>query len=208
MDGTAIACSADGHKIIVGGYDVTGAGGMAMIFSSTNSGNTWVSNNVITDAEYLYSVASSADGTTLIACSEGYPYVFTSTNSGSTWATNNLPNNMWDGVGTSADGTKLAVTYVGTLAGGLNDGGIYFLQTAPSPQLNSSLTNGTIAISWLIPSTDFILQQSSDLTTWSDVTNTPVLNLTNLQNQVTLPMSAGDAFYRLAAPEAPGVLSR
>jgi hypothetical protein len=43
------------------------------------------------------------------------------------------------------------------------------------------------------------LQQNPDLitTNWTDVTNTPVLNLTNLQNQVFLPLPAVNSFYRL-----------
>jgi hypothetical protein len=44
------------------------------------------------------------------------------------------------------------------------------------------------------------MQQSSDLGSWTDVTNPPVLNLTNLQNEVTLPMHAGCGFYRLKTP--------
>ena len=52
-------------------------------------------------------------------------------------------------------------------------------------------------ISWLIPSQDFTLQQSPDLLSWTDVTNPPVLNLTNLQNQVTLPPLDGSSFFRL-----------
>ena len=51
--------------------------------------------------------------------------------------------------------------------------------------------------SWLIPSLDFTLQQSPDLSNWTDVPNTPVLNLTNLQNRVTLPSPFGDTFFRL-----------
>jgi len=34
----------------------------------------------------------------------------------------------------------------------------------------------------------------------ADVTNPPVLNLTNLQNQVTLPPSGNSGFYRLKTP--------
>jgi len=45
-----------------------------------------------------------------------------------------------------------------------------------------------------------VLQQSSDLTSWADVTNPPALNLTNLQNQVTLPPSNRTGFYRLKTP--------
>ena len=40
-------------------------------------------------------------------------------------------------------------------------------------------------LSWVVPSTKYVLQQSFDLISWTTVTNTPVLNLTNLQNEVT-----------------------
>jgi hypothetical protein len=49
-------------------------------------------------------------------------------------------------------------------------------------------------ISWIIPSLDFTLQQSPDLSSWTDVTNEPALNLTNLQNQVVLPSADGNSF--------------
>ena len=60
--------------------------------------------------------------------------------------------------------------------------------------------SSSVVLSWLIPSTNLVLQQSSDLVSWADVTNPPVLNLTNLQNQVTLPLSGGSGFYRLKTP--------
>ena len=45
----------------------------------------------------------------------------------------------------------------------------------------------------------FVLQQNSGLnpTHWTDVATPPVLNLTNLQNQVTLSTPSGPTFYRL-----------
>jgi hypothetical protein len=54
-------------------------------------------------------------------------------------------------------------------------------------------------ISWLVPSTSFLLQQSSsvDSSNWVDVTNQPTLNLTNLHNEATLSLSSGNVFYRL-----------
>ena len=194
VTGNAVACSADGHKIIMGGYDVTSAS-EGQIYTSTDLGNTWVSNNVSGGVPW-YGVASSADGTRLIACSDPNSYVVTSTNSGTTWISNSLPDLEWTGVAASADGAKLAASY----GDRYYPSGIYTSQTTPIPQLSSSLTNGTMTISWLIPSTAFILQQSSDLAGWSDVTNTPVLNLTNLENQIALPVSAANAFYRLVAP--------
>ena len=69
----------------------------------------------------------------------------------------------------------------------------------PSPHLNLAATNGGVACSWILPSTNFVLQQNADLTTanWAAVTNVPVLNLTNLQQQVSLTPSNNAGFYRL-----------
>jgi len=47
------------------------------------------------------------------------------------------------------------------------------------------------------------LQQNSDLTmtNWTDVTTTPTLNLTNLQNEMMVSSpSIGNSFYRLKSP--------
>jgi len=54
-----------------------------------------------------------------------------------------------------------------------------------------------LVISWTAPTANFILQQSSDLANWSSVTNAPILNITNLQDQVILPISQSQSFYRL-----------
>ena len=146
-------------------------------------------------------MASSADGSKLVAAIWGgstpsvfSTYIYTSTNSGATWQTNDAPNVTWTAVASSADGNKLVavVEYVG--------GGVYTLQTKPSPQLSLAPKNTNVALSWLIPSTNFVLQQSSDLTSWADVTNAPALNLTNLQNQVTVSVSNACSFYRLKTP--------
>jgi hypothetical protein len=81
-------------------------------------------------------------------------------------------------------------------------GGIYTYQTTPAPVLNIAPSNSNLAFSWIVPSMYFVLQQNSNLctTNWTDVTNMPALNLTNLQNQVALPLPAGNAFYRLKTP--------
>jgi hypothetical protein len=59
-----------------------------------------------------------------------------------------------------------------------------------------------MALAWIIPSTNFVLQQNLDLTTtnWMDVTNTPVLNLTSLQNEIALSPTNSSGFYRLRTP--------
>jgi hypothetical protein len=45
-----------------------------------------------------------------------------------------------------------------------------------------------------------VLQQNPDLTApnWTEVTNAPVLNLTSLQDEVTLLLTNGSGYYRLA----------
>jgi len=66
--------------------------------------------------------------------------------------------------------------------------------------LNLALSSEKVALSWTIPSTNFVLQQSANLVSWADVADAPVLNLTNLQNQVTLSPSNSSGFYRLKTP--------
>lgn len=181
----SIVSSADGNKLVL----ITGGGG---IFVSTDMGATWMETTSV-PAALPPQIASSADGSKLIA-SAG-PILYFSVDSGATWTTN---NNIPDGlnkkrlVTVSADGnTFIAAVY---------DGGIWTSQTTPAPQMDITPTSGNLLLSWVIPSTNFVLQQNSDLTTmnWTDVTNAPVLNLTNLRDEVMLPSTSGNYFYRLA----------
>jgi DNA-binding beta-propeller fold protein YncE len=196
----SIASSADGNKLVAagGGYNFPG-----YIFISTNSGAAWTltATNILPSGlsgrPWIY-VASSADGSKLAAVSDATSPiggVFISTNSGATW-TNVVqsvrPSLTWNAVALSADGAKLVAT-----VGYPSTGPIYVSQTTPSPILNLSASDNAAAISWIIPSLDFTLQQSPDLSSWTDVTNQPALNLTNLQNQVVLPPPDGNSFFRL-----------
>jgi hypothetical protein len=81
-------------------------------------------------------------------------------------------------------------------------GGIWTRQATPAPSLNVTLESGNVLLSWIMPSMNFVLQEVSDLTTtnWTDVTNMPALNLTNLQNEVILPLPGSNNFYRLKSP--------
>jgi hypothetical protein len=137
------------------------------------------------------SVASSADGTKLVAAPDG-GQVYTSTDSGATWIAADVPNKDWSSVACSADGSKLFAV--------VNGGGIWTSQTTPAPQMNITPTNGNLTASWIIPSTNFVIQQSSDLQNWADLSNQPVLNLTNLQDEVSIPSPGRNVFYRLKAP--------
>lgn len=186
------AASADGNRLMV----VGASGGTGTIYLSTNSGLAWSQIAVPS----IGRLASSADGNKLVATGySGYLTnlpVYVSTNFGGTWTTNIPPgidyHTSVKPVASSADGNKLVAA--------VNDGGIWTLQTTPSPQINIIPANGSVEFSWIIPSTNFVLQQNLDLTTsnWTDVTNTPVLNLANLEDEVTLPLTNGSALYRLA----------
>jgi hypothetical protein len=66
------------------------------------------------------------------------------------------------------------------------------------PQLNIALINPNFKLSWIVPSANFVLQQSSDLSKWAEGTDTPpALNVTNLQNEVVLSPTNISDFYRL-----------
>lgn len=98
-----IASSASGHTLIAGQYPDA-------VAVSTNGGLTWT--NVITNG-FWNSVASSADGTKLLAAAPNagggtISGVFYSADSGATWISNNLPVMYWGSVAMSADGDTLA----------------------------------------------------------------------------------------------------
>jgi hypothetical protein len=189
-----IAMSADGTKCAAAPY-----GGSGNIYTSADSGATWLQQTNSPDLLWS-SVASSADGTELAAVSGsasigGAGQIYTSTDSGVTWVSNNVPTQPWEAICSSADGNKLAAVVFGTDP--YVGGGIWTLQTTPTTQLNISSSTNNLALSWLIPSTSFVLQQSPDLISWSSVTDTPALNLTNLNYELTLSPSNSSGFFRL-----------
>jgi len=192
---SSVASSADGSKLIAAvGFPAKG-----VIYTSTDSGATWVSNSAPSAPEGWQQVASSADGIKLVAVECDASLVSISTNSGTTWNSNNLSGvvNLLS-VASSADGGKL---FAGSYGSPQDPGGLIFiLQTSLPPQLNVLPANTNLTLSWIIPSTNFVLQQSFDLTSWTDMTNAPVLNLTNLQSEVFLSPTGSSGFYRLKTP--------
>lgn len=190
---SSVACSADGTRLVVTSQG-TGSGGP--IFISTNSGLNWSQTSA--PLTNWVSVASSADGRTLLAAGGGSSalgHLFLSTDAGATW---NLTNSLfahWSCVAVSADGTKLAAAE--------NSGHIYTLHLSPvtvSPALHIQASGNNVVVSWLVPSTDFTLQQNADVTSsnWIKVAGSPVLNTATLNNEVTLP-TLGNAYFRLSS---------
>jgi hypothetical protein len=162
-----------------------------LIYTSKDSGFTWTSNNV--PMTNWQAVAISADGSKLGAAIGGFKSpIYYSTDFGTSWTQSDVPSNVWTSIVSAADGNRLTAT--------ANNGGIYTLQFTQSPRLNLTPSSTNLTLAWTVPSTNFLLQQSADLVSWETVTNPPVLNLTNLQNQVTLSTSNSRSFYRLKTP--------
>ena len=185
-DWYSVAASADGNKIIAAAY-------LGQVYSSTNGGTSWASNS-LPSASWV-SVASSAFGTTLVAATD-QGMLCISTNSGITWVSTNSPYPYF-ATATSADGMKsFAMSSTGV------QGDLYTLQFTPNPRLNFSTSGNRLALSWLAPSTAFVLQQNLDLaaTNWVTLTNAPVLNFTNLQDGVILSPAGSSGYFRLATP--------
>jgi hypothetical protein len=78
--------------------------------------------------------------------------------------------------------------------------GPIFEVSVPLPALSIALSGTNVVVSWAWSSSDFVLQQNSDLTTtnWITVTNSPAV--TNWQNQWLVSPGAGNNFYRLLRP--------
>jgi hypothetical protein len=104
----SVASSFDGIKLVAVPLN------SGPIYTSTNSGSTWVATS--SPSHIWNSVASSADGTKLVAVPGGGDLrnldsgqIYVSTNSGATW-TARATAGFWTCVASSADGTHLIAT--------------------------------------------------------------------------------------------------
>lgn len=189
--GQSVAVSGDGSALAV-----LWAGSLGV---SHDWGVTWLTNTIMPDGGGggTPKLANSANGTYLAALGPGLAYdvdAFLSTDAGSSWSNSvvyawGTTNNC--AIASSADGGKLAVALAPS---------VFTYQTTPAPVLHLVNSADNIVLSWIIPSQNFVLQQSSDLITWSPVGVTPALNYTNLHYDVTVLRTGSQRFYRLASP--------
>jgi hypothetical protein len=105
-----------------------GAGGWKI---SQNSGQSVLTATFGTPQ--LRSVASSADGSKLVAAARLGGRIYTSTNSGVTWTPSSAPDFSWTAVASSADGSKLVATATsgGPICTSTNSGSTWTLTSAP-----------------------------------------------------------------------------
>jgi photosystem II stability/assembly factor-like uncharacterized protein len=185
----AVASSADGTKLAAVSPEARS------IYTSTNSGANW-KRTTAPSMEWM-SIASSAEGVRLVAVPYQGP-IYASTNAGVTWQTTNPSStNHWFAAIASADGgISVALGYDWKNA---KPGFIHLSQSIFLPRLNLTLSGGDAILSWVIPSADFTLQESGDLSTanWTEVGQNPTIDITTLQNQVRTSLHLNNRYYRL-----------
>lgn len=186
----SVSSSAKGDKLAATALPL----GSDTIYISTNSGAIWTP---VSSIFLVISIASSADGTKLVAAaSEGG--IYTSSDSGFDRALNEgTQYTNWQIVASSADGGKLLAGWNSS-----SGGGISILQNTLAPKINIKSETHNIKLSWIVPSTTFVLERSPGLASanWTLVTNTPGLNFTNLQNELILPQTNSSFFFQLKTP--------
>jgi hypothetical protein len=143
------------------------------IYSSTNSGMTWVVINK--PGTYEFPLTSDSDSDSYFAKATLYPSLENQT------STNPLPSH-WYAIGSAPDGSKLVMT---------GD------SSQPAPVLSIGHSGNEVIVSWPANFSNFILQQNNDLATpnWVDVTNS--VNVVGEENQVVISPAVDNNFYRL-----------
>ncbi len=124
---SGIVSSADGTKLAASSYQ--------HIYTSADSGATWITQQTIAGTNNWRSVTSSADGTKLAVIADDVHsarYIHTSTDSGATWTAQSTAGPRdWAFVTSSADGTKLAAAvYNGSIYTSADSGATWTERTA------------------------------------------------------------------------------
>jgi hypothetical protein len=189
----SIACSADASRVFA-------APEAGPIYTSSDSGVTWRPTS--SPSLFWRTLAFSADGARVVAAGAEYGgcagLIFTLSNLELTWAQVNAPAENWRAFTFSADGSKL----VGLGYGGhVCTVGVPLAPPSPlpGPHLSAAATENGLHLSWLVPSSTFILQENPGLTAanWGNVTTAPNFNFTNLHYEITVVPRSGGRFYRL-----------
>jgi hypothetical protein len=199
----SVASSGNGVRLVA----ATGCPDRGSVFISSDAGATWTPTSA---PNRSWTMACSAGGATLVGVSselEGggalpcsvpaRALICVSTNYGQVWTLSTITNDLLMNpavVVSSADGAKLAFANDGSL--------IYASRVPPRASLACVPSGDQLVLSWTVPSTDLVLQQSSVLSgaAWTIVPVNPVLNCTNLRYEARIPLRQAAVFYRLAPP--------
>ena len=128
-----VASSASGQKLaavannFVGLQAPNSSASSGSVWTSADAGATWTERTAPGNEPWS-SIASSADGTKLVAVGIG-TQIWTSGDSGATWQARET-NRSWDSVTMSADGSRVAAATLEATSGG-NNGRIHTLAQAP-----------------------------------------------------------------------------
>jgi photosystem II stability/assembly factor-like uncharacterized protein len=174
-----------------------------VVITSHDFGASWQqTSSPCLEGGVFAALSSSAQGKDLAALTDNSSIpVLRSTDGGATWSSNVVSGSetwLWGSylspLASSADGKRLVV--------GGPFGGIYTWHTTPTPELKPKMENGQFELSWLVPSSKFILQQNPDMGTsgWTDVATLPSFDATTLDYRFR-PNGGGTMFYRLALSE-------
>jgi hypothetical protein len=85
----------------------------------------------------------------------------------------------------------------GANAPGAVQGSFTVITTVPPPSLGIWRTNNQLIVAWFSNVMTFSLSQSTDLRTWTAVTNRP--SLVGFQYQTTIPVTGAAKFFRLTS---------
>jgi hypothetical protein len=174
----AVCVSADGRRLAAAGYgdgiETPSSLPMGPVLMSEDSGASWFEPPGVAD---LFSWPGGVPpGTTISVTS-------------------------WTGLALSADGSRLTGAFMQGTVGEHFWPGVVAQQVDLAPVIDVGVSAGRLLVSWVVPSVHFALQQSSDIgaTSWTDVPGAPVLNYSTLREEVTVPSSGQQMFYRLVS---------
>lgn len=108
-----VVMSADGTKLLAAKADSSDGSNPFGLYHSADMGVTWQPVGIPEVTNYFSALASSADGTNLVAVGSTPPpssrVIYTSRDSGASWQLANLPQYNWTGVAASTNCSKIVV---------------------------------------------------------------------------------------------------
>ena len=213
----SLACSADGGKVAVGAeageiytqVAVATSGDSGATWAWTSATNDWLCSIwrpvcvsadghrlAVAEVDVITPVGMLPTGPVLVSEDAGVSWVEPPGVADPGWSGSAAP---WTGLAMSADASRLTGVFVDGFD--LSDPSVVVQQAAPAPMVGIAVSTKQLVLSWIVPSVSLALQQSSNIgaANWTDVPGAPVLNYSTLRQEVTVPSSGKQMFYRLVS---------